>query len=234
MLGIFKKKVIEEEDPLPEEGPVDQYEYNRAGFISLCEDGQIIDVYDAQRVFLCSAVIVEHSAKTMLFQRPPAIIQFPLLDPESTVYLQGCGKDFRTLEARGIVRESTKTKLAIWDLHQPDLPHRRAYFRQRVGNEVQLFRTAPGVDEKPIPCTLIDISLEGASIHTECELPVESVIWLRVELYPKAGPVSFRAQVVREMDGLYNYGVLFEQLDARRLRDLQDDIKQFQQRYYLR
>lgn len=244
MLGLFRKRVAvsdstqtddhgDRKDDYDEDGNEDA----QIGFISRCDNGQVVDVYNAQRAFLFSAVVSEHSATRILLGRPPATMQLPLLTIGDTVFLQGCGKDFRTLEAAGTIHASTKTSLAVWDLHQPDRPHRRAFYRQRVDNEAQLFKTSPRLSETPIPCTLVDVSLEGASIRTNISLPMESVIRLRIELYPKAGPISFKAQFVREMecniDGMHHYGVLFEQLDSRRHHMLQEDIKSFQERYYM-
>lgn len=133
-----------------------------------------------------------------------------------------------------VVRESTRLFLIVDNLALVAGDGNRTSYRHGIWRDAELFDVEnERLREVARPCRLMNVSMTGACVQTETAYAPGKKLRLRVELFEKAGYISFVSEIVRVKslpDGRFEYGLLFEELTREKRRYLEDDLRTLQER----
>lgn len=212
---------------------VDDIPSNRITYPKLYQ-GACLDLSDSGGNFLGRALLRRFSVHELDFIRTEGSLLLPLLQPGDTVMVSGrceCGEGFMLQTS---VAESERTNLRLRDIALLTDVNRRSSARFFVNRPAELsVLSDDGTVGRPSTCDLVDISMEGGRVRSGETYELDDVLKLRVELYPNAGKISFRVQVVRKAalpDGRTEYGLLFEALPWAKRKYLAEDIRRLAER----
>lgn len=193
--------------------------------------GAPLTILNTKKVKIAAGRLVAFSSYELRIERLPGELVLPILQKGTVVSVQGYTDDTEPFELQCTVKKSSKLILTVDNLTLVDCNSRRAYFRQAIGRPAEVFEPESAYDGIPQKCTLKNISMNGAGISSSYRYVPGQELRLRVELYRKAGCISFPCQVVwvKKMDSnQYEYGLLFAQLSANKARYLEEDIRAVQ------
>ena len=188
-----------------------------------------LDVFDEDNRKKCSCRLKSYSAYEIVLERLPGEMSLPIFGERESVYVRGYTKDLRSLDLQGVVAKSTRLELRISRVKHRDYDDLRTSFRQPVYAPAEIYKGRDINRNHPDPCQLVNISTGGACVSGDVRYNIEADVLLRVELYPGAGPLSFRGRVIRvqrKADGEYEYGIIFAQLTAQKKHDLERDMEE--------
>lgn len=188
-----------------------------------------MEIYDSKGHKICTCRLTQHTPYQLKFERLPGEISLPILNERDLVQIRGYTKNLQTVDLQGSVSKSNRLELTIGQLHKKTYSDSRTHFRQPVNQPAKIYKHTDKNLEEPIPCQLINISETGACVETNYNFEPDTLIMLRVELYPGLGPISFQGQIVREkiMDNdKKEYGILFAQITQRKKHDLESDMEE--------
>lgn len=193
--------------------------------------GALLDLLDSDGNFLCKALLRKFSVHELDFVRQEGMLSLPVLSPGEFCRVTGHTDNGESFMLGTKVSQSSRVNLRLRELALLAEEESRSGPRYFVDQPAELFRMGLNSD-KPSgvaeSCVLMDISLEGGRIRSHVVYPMDEILKMRIELYPRAGKISFRVQVVRVKelsDGWYEYGLLFEALPAAKRRYLADDFR---------
>lgn len=192
-----------------------------------------IDIAQEQGDYIFTGRLVYFDVHSMRLERLPGELTLPTLEEGTRIRMRGYSDTMEPFEMTGVVRTSTRIFLGISELDLAADNIRRAHHRQPINLPAEVYALEGRHKDAPQECTLVNISMNGACIVSKHAYAMDQKIRLRVELYKKAGCISFVSQVIRirELpDGTREYGLLFEQLTHDKMRYLQEDIQEVQDR----
>lgn len=191
-----------------------------------------MDVYGKDGRKLCSCRIKEYTAYQIKLERLPGEISLPILNERDQVRLMGYTTDLKNLDLQGTVSKSTRLELDVNQIRRRSYDNVRIAFRQPVDAPAEVYTDVKDLFKSPEKCMLVNISTDGACITSDHEYEMNQPILLRVELFPGAGPISFKGQVIRiaEYGDGTEYGIIFAQLTHRKRNDLIRDMEELRER----
>lgn len=190
-----------------------------------------IDIAQEQGDHLFTGRLVYFDVHSMHLERLPGELTLPTLAEGTRIRMRGYSDTMEPFEMTGTVRTSTRMFLGISELDLATDNIRRAHHRQPINLPAEVYALEGRHKDTPQECTLVNISMNGACIASKHAYAMDQKIRLRVELYKKAGHMSFVSQIIRLRalpDESYEYGLLFEQLTHEKMRYLQEDIQEVQ------
>lgn len=187
-----------------------------------------IDVLNMRRNLLCTCRPVKLRQYELILERVPGALSLPVLNPGTDVYIDGYTKDLTPIILKAQVHNSNRICLILGKISNELKENERASFRQPIRTPAELFKETDKNRKNSIPCVLKNISEGGACVVSEHDFELDAAVLLRVELYPKAGPISFSSQIIRKnpTDKSIEYGLLFAQVDERKLNSLRWDMEE--------
>lgn len=195
--------------------------------------GAPIDIAREDGNHIFSGRLVHFNVNMMQMERLPGELTLPVLEEGAHIRMRGYADDMVPFEMTGVVQKSTRMHLVISELDMATDDMRRTAHRQAINLPAEIYALEGRNKDTPQECVLVDISINGARIVSKHIYTMDQQIRLRVELYEKAGRMSFVSQVVRTRDlpdGAHEYGLLFEQLTHEKMRYLKEDIQEVQDR----
>jgi len=227
------KSILRHEDPSEGE-PEDQAEEE--------EDEPELDMPDFNRGM---PVEVLRDFETVLFagrlgrvtlgeltiERIPGEISLVALEAGSPVLVRGYDGRMNPIILCARVIRSSVVECVIGDIEIDRYANQRKDTRYPLSVSANAYLMRDTLLDNPQPCQVLNISPSGAYIVSEYVYPVGQDLRLRVELVENSGFTSYCSQVVRvapRQDGAFEYGLLFAQLDKRKLKDLMRDIEDIQ------
>ena len=193
--------------------------YKNAPLVLLTPDGNVIG-----RVRLD-----DFSTTHLNLVRLPGEFMMPEVEVDSKILASGETGDGEvfTLETR--VQEASKLYIRLVDLALVEHPSRRMHPRYIINRQAEVTNLDnPKLAKTPQPCELVDISMSGAKIISNYEYSVGRDLRLRVELYDKAGQISFVSQVLRAKpldEHRTEYGLIFAELTQMQRTYLTQDLQ---------
>lgn len=188
-----------------------------------------LDVFDMNHKKICSCRLKEYSTYSLRLERLPDDIALPILNERDQVQVKGYTKDLKTIDLQGIVHKSTRIELDVGHIKRNDYDDMRSSFRQPVYAPAEIYRASDANMNTPEPCQLLNISTGGACVLADKKYNIEDNIRLRVELYPGAGPISFKGKIIRAIlkeSKEYEYGIIFAQITQQKKHDLERDMEE--------
>lgn len=190
-----------------------------------------VDVSRVSGELLCRGRLARFSAWELRVERLPGELSLPVLEPGDVVHVHGAAADdVEPFVLEAVVVESTRLCLRVDNLALVDDAGRRASARRGVWRPAELFDLDnPRLRETPVPCEVVNVSMTGACVRTAAEYREGRRLRLRLELYDRAGVISFVSEVVRASaapGGGFEYGLLFEELTREKRRYLEDDLRE--------
>ena len=224
IMNLLKKKEPQQEITVPQKTERPSY--------AMQDINAPIDVYDMEGRKLCSCRIKEHTAYQIKLERLPGEISLPILTERSQVRLRGYTTDLKNLDLQGTVSKSTRLELDVSQIKRQNHDDVRVAFRQPVDAQANVYTDVKNLFKSPERCTLVNISTDGACISSNYKYEMNQQILLRTELFPGAGPISFKGQVIRitECQDTTEYGIIFAQLTHRKHNDLVRDMEELRER----
>lgn len=163
---------------------------------------------------------IEH---TVTIIRKTGELALPCIPEETQIETGGCNRN-TPFTLNGSVMESTKTKLVLKDVEITQNKNRRTNFRVEIEEKATITATEP--DALTIDATISDISVTGARITCQKELPIGSVIRIKALLTNRERKwrVDTDAEILRMEEPwtknnktYYTYGILFPQFNDKEL-----------------
>lgn len=188
-----------------------------------------LDVMDENNKKLCSCRLKSYTQYSVILEHLPGELSLPILEERTNVCVRGYTNDLKSLDLQGIVGKSTRTELQVNRIKHRDYDDLRASFRQPVYAPAEIYKSKDINRNQPEPCQLLNISTGGACVQADKKYNIEDDIVLRVELYPGAGPISFKGRIIRvqkKPDESFEYGIIFAQLTAQKKHDLEHDTEE--------
>ena len=134
--------------------------------------------------------------------------------------------------ASAVVVTSSRTECVLGDLDFDFCANGRRSVRYPLSPPAHIYAMEDRSLQKPQECKLLDISVSGACIVSSYDYAVGDLVRLRVELVKGGGYTSYHSEVVRMRTlpngGGKEYGLLFAQLDKRKMAELLRDIETIQ------
>lgn len=193
-----------------------------------------VDVSRPGGELLLRGRLTRFSAWELRVERLPGELSLPVLEPGDVIHVHGAASgDVEPFVLEAVVVESTRLFLRVDNLALVDDAGRRASARRGVWRPAELFDVEnPHRRETPVPCEVVNVSMTGACVRTAAEFREGRRLRLRLELYERAGAISFASEVVRASatpDG-FEYGLLFEELTREKRRYLEADLREMASR----
>lgn len=188
-----------------------------------------LDVIDENNKKLCSCRLKSYTQYSVILERLPGELSLPILEERKNVCVRGYTNNLKSLDLQGIVGKSTRTELQVNRIKHRDYDDLRTSFRQPVYAPAEIYKSKDINRNQPEPGQLLNISTGGACVQADKKYNIEDDIVLRVELYPGAGPISFKGRIIRvqkKPDESFEYGIIFAQLTAQKKHDLEHDAEE--------
>jgi hypothetical protein len=168
------------------------------------------------------------STRELDFVRLTGMLSMPPVDAGEKLVVQGAGDNNAPFSLSGTVTEANRLNIKLGSLALMTGTNLRESPRYPVNRKAIILRPELMNSEKyPEPCDLVDISMTGARIRSDKVYAQDQMLKLRVELYERAGRISFLCQVVRAAyseTGFNEYGLLFEELPTAKKIYLREDL----------
>ena len=180
-----------------------------------------------------SGIVSSYTNSTMKIDRLQGSTKLPILKEGSTVNIKACLDLNKYMDLSGTVSKSTIFNLVLVNTRENYSEDKRLSVRQPMhGIPAEIYESIKDYLKTSVPCSLIDISLDGAKVTCNKEYQEGTELILRVELAKGLGPITFRCEVVRSdmQDGVFVYGLLFAKLDERKLKNLASDLEEVRYR----
>lgn len=178
--------------------------------------------------FLCRVRLRSFSTMELDLVRPVGMLSFPLFEDGEKLVVTGSGENNLPFPLSGTVSVSNRVNIRLRNLALMASTNRRENPRYPVYRKANVYRPElANSAKKPESCDLIDISMAGARIHSDEVYTEGQTLRLQVELYERAGKISFMCQVVRaeyDKQGQNEYGLLFEELPIAKKQYLREDL----------
>ena len=178
--------------------------------------------------FLCRVRLRNFSTMELDLVRPVGMLSFPLFEDGEKLAVTGSGENNLPFSLSGIVTVSNRVNIRLGSLALMTGTNQRESPRYSVYRKANIYRPElVNSAKKPEPCDLIDISMAGAKIHSDEVYAEGQTLKLQVELYERAGKISFMCQVVRveyDKQSRNEYGLLFEELPLAKKQYLREDL----------
>lgn len=195
--------------------------------------GASLDILNQEDDFLFSARLVSFTPAELKFDRIPGMFSFPVLEVGSKVHIRGYVESQEPFKLEATVTHSSRLFLDVTDMEPIACEYRRESFRQPINMPAEIYDPEGTRMRKPQKCQLVDISINGACVTSDREYEIGQTVRLRVELYPKAGHISFIGEIMRidpHLGDKKKYGILFAQMDRDKKQMLLTDIQEVQRR----
>lgn len=189
--------------------------------------GAVLSLSDGGGKFLGRARLSAYSPRELELGRPEGVLSLPVMEPGSTVSVQGKGDGNSLFSLFCRVAESDRTGLRLTDLELMASVDERGERRYAVGRPAWVYAQDGIRTRQGEPCALADISMTGARIRTYEKYDAGQAVKLQVELYERAGKISFMCEVIRICSlegGGYEYGLLIEELPFHKKKYLREDL----------
>lgn len=206
-----------EEQALPES----QREESSSSPESQLEKGMSLDVSIDGVPFL-SGRVSEFSRRLVTLERNTGQLAFAMCDPGTIVTVRGYIRDATPFDFEGVVEESTRIRFRIRNCRTITHNEKRNNFRVFVNIPMSMYYPEDKEFENPEQCTLIDIGSAGACVESEFIHGEGEVLQLKIQIESYA-PMTFLSEVIRVKEvrpGIFQYGMLFAQLDERETMSL--------------
>lgn len=231
LFSFFSRDDDENEDLLEEEEQEDvqprQPDSVTAGELS---EGMRLDVATKEGDVLITARIVSRTADTLTMGRLPGELTLKVLTLNSSVRLNGYDKKLVPITLSATVEESTRITLKLKDLKVESHDENRDNFRLPYSTPITIYRRDDEQLRNPEQCQLVNISTGGCCIQSEYVHMEDEVIRIHMKLDDYA-PMEFLGLVVRcsnQVQGLFNYGVLFAQMTEQEITALNKTLYNLQ------
>ena len=190
-----------------------------------------VDVLATYSTILLSGRLESASPEALVIERIPGEISFPVQETGAPVMVRGYDNQMEPFTLQGIITKSSLTECVVSHLELVPHDNMRKSVRYPLSPPATIYAMEDTLLNKPQECKLLNISTGGACISSSFAYNMGDTLRLRVELIKNAGITSYHCLVVRvtEKPGeLYEYGLLFEQLNKSKLNDLLRDIETIQ------
>ena len=218
---------------VPEE-PEEQAEENavEVQIVPAFNAGVPIEIMSDYDTVLIRGKLDRINAAEMVVERIPGAMSFAILEVGSTVLVRGYNNAMSPiiLEAKVVKSSVIECVLSDWLVNFYD--NQRRSIRYPVDLPAEIYLPEDTRLNAPQKCRLVNISTGGASISSEYVYEMGQALRLRVELVENSGHSSYQCQVVRVIsrkDDQFEYGLLFAQLDRKKMNELTRDIESIQQ-----
>ncbi len=184
-------------------------------FPSLTQGMSLSVALEDGKVFL-SGNLSSFTDRILSIERVPGQLSFKTCTPGVTAYIRGHNSDSSTFDLQGTVEESTRTSFRVKDVSMVLHEEHRANFRLPITADVTLYYQDDEHFSNPERCTLVNISVGGACVQSECIHGEGEVLRLKAQI-EEYTPMTFLCEVVRVEEptpGIFRYGLLFAQLTS--------------------
>ena len=197
--------------------------------------GAVLNLLNSDSAFLGKALLRNFSVHELDLVRPEGVLSLPVVSPDDIINVQGCADNGASFTLQTRVFQASRLNIRLRDLALvTDVNQRNSprFFVNRpaaISDKSVLEFAGPSRFKPELDmCVLVDISMDGARVRSSRKYAMEEALKLRVELYERAGKISFMSQVVRVVelpDGQFEYGLLFEALPASKRQYLAEDLR---------
>ena len=190
--------------------------------------GTVLSLLRMDNGFLGRVSLRSFSPRELDLIRVKGMLSMPTVEIGEKLIAQGAGENNAPFSLSGTVSDANRINIKLSNLELMTGTNKRQSPRFLVNQPALIFRPElVNSEKKPEACELIEISMTGARIRSRVVYTQDQVLKLRVELYERAGKISFLCQVIRTSyneDGLNDYGLLFEELPAAKKKYLREDL----------
>lgn len=190
-----------------------------------------VDVLATYSSILLSGRLEAFSPEALTIERIPGEISFPVQEAGAHVLVRGYDNQMEPFTLQGIITKSSLTECVVSHLEIVPHDNMRKSVRYPLSPPANIYAMEDTLLNKPQECKLLNISTGGACISSPFAYSMGDTLRLRVELIKNAGHTSYHCLVVRVTEkpgGIYEYGLLFEQLNKTKLNELLRDIETIQ------
>lgn len=193
-----------------------------------------MDILGQDHNLICSCRAIQFQSYELEFDRLPGEIMLPIINTGSDVYVHGYTNDLRPILLKARVHASTHVRLTVGNIQNELNENNRSSFRQPLIVPAELYMEHDTQYKNKIPCMLRNISEGGACVTSDYIFEPDTRLLLKTELYPKAGVISFKSQIIRAIpcnEGM-EYGLIFAQVSQQKLNDLKYDLEEVRDRIH--
>lgn len=213
-----------DEQPLPEEtaSKADIPAFNRGMPIEILKDFDTV---------LFSGRLSSISATELTIERIPGEMSFPFCEAGSEVLIRGYDIKVNPIILSAKIVRSSLIECVLGDWQASNYDNHRKGTRYPLDTPADIFALDDTRLSRPQPCQVVNISTGGACILSERSYKMGQTLRLWVEITEKSGHSAYLCQVVRitqRKEDLYEYGLLFAQLDTKKINNLMRDIQDIQ------
>lgn len=181
---------------------------------------------------LLSGRLASFGQESLAVERVAGGMSLPVQQAGAPVFVRGYNARMEPAILRGVVAKSSLIECVVDHLEPVPYENQRKSVRYPLSPPASVYvmdDTRPG---EPQPCQLLNISTSGACISSAFRCELDQTLCLNMELLKGSGGTACRCQVVRmtkHENDLFEYGLLFAQLDRRTMNELKRDIAAIQQ-----
>lgn len=186
-----------------------------------------VEVLGRNAEVLFNARIIAGNDVRLTLGRLPGALSFKPLVVDEPVVLKAYDTTQEHVHVHGTILKSSVTEIVIRDWSIGERITNRDGARLPLSVPGQLYELSDKYRKHPRECFLSDLSLSGARISTSEELAVGDEFNLNFEVLKDDGRITCHAQVVwvTVVDmNLYEYGLLFAQLEGWRAHSLEESF----------
>ncbi len=208
-----------------------QNEVVSAQIIPAFDPGMPIEIMQDYDTVLIYGKLGRINAMELVVDRIPGVMSFPVLEAGSTVRVRGYDDEVNPILMEAKVVRSSVVECVLGDWLIQSYENLRKSIRYPLSPPADIYAMEDTRLNSPETCQLINISTGGACITSKHAYAMGEALRLRVELIKNAGHTSYQCQVVRiipRRDGSFEYGLLFAQLDKKKMGELLRDIESIQ------
>lgn len=228
--SLFKGPAPEETKGLSEKIEEDLQESVQASHPAF-DPEMPVDVMENYSTVLLSGKLAGTGYESLTIERIAGKMSFTILKPGTSVLVRGYDSEMEPFTLRAVVTNSTLTECSVGRLEPLAHENNRKSVRYPLSPPASIYAIEDTAFHTPQECQLMNISTGGACIVSTYAYEMGQPLRLRVELIKGGGHTSYQSQVVRitpQEGGGFAYGLLFAQLDKRKMNELQRDIDTIQ------
>lgn len=191
-----------------------------------------VDILADFNTLLLSGRLASFGQESLTVERVAGEMSLPVQQAGAAVFVRGYNAQMEPAILRGVIAKSSLIECVVDHLEPVPYDNQRKSVRYPLSPPASIYVMDDTWLDKPQQCQLLNISTGGACISSTFRYELGQTLRLEVELLKSSGGTTYHCQVVRmtkHENDLFEYGLLFAQLDRRTMNELKRDIAAIQE-----